>query len=46
MATGLVDEAIQRHMELLSPAVAELAQLEYRAQTTWLGLKERFGHRT
>lgn len=43
VSTAPVDEAMVKHMELLHPAVAELAELEYRAQTTWLGLRVRFG---
>ena len=41
--SGVVNETVARHVELLQPAVQDLAQLEYKAQVTWLSLRQRYG---
>lgn len=39
----MVNETVAKHVELLQPAVKELVDLEFKAQTTWLSLRQRYG---
>jgi hypothetical protein len=43
VSSGPLDATVAKHMELLHPAVVELAELEFRAQNTWLSLRHRYG---
>lgn len=43
VSNQVVNETVAKHVALLRPAVQELIDLEQRAQTTWLSLRQRYG---